>query len=232
VGHRVHWLAHVPFEDPGFIRTWSKDRGGHLDATHLYRGEPLPRINDVDALIVMGGPMNVDDTRRFPWLTAETRFVAQCIEAGKPVLGICLGAQLIARAAGADVRPGEPEIGWHQVTPEPDDGPSNPLGPGNRPFDAFHWHGDHCQLPDGARRLASSAHCDNQAFQLSERVLALQFHLEITAAGVDRLLTHCEQDLTRAAPAIQTAAQIRGSDDQYTRAHALMLQLLDHWLPI
>ena len=110
---RVHYLSHVPFEKLGTMETWLEQRGARLSATRFYQGEPLPEPEQLDTLIVMGGPMGADDEARYPWMAAEKRFIEQCIAADKKVLGVCLGAQLIARVLGAPVTANpEPEIGW------------------------------------------------------------------------------------------------------------------------
>ncbi|MGB1409093.1 type 1 glutamine amidotransferase, partial [Alloalcanivorax venustensis] len=173
---RVHYLSHVPFEKLGTMETWLEQRGARLSATRFYQGEPLPEPEQLDTLIVMGGPMGADDEARYPWMAAEKRFIEQCIAADKKVLGVCLGAQLIARVLGAPVTANpEPEIGWFPVQ-STDAGRHDPIG---ALFDdgapVLHWHGDTFAIPDGAVHLARSWGCENQAFRFGDRVLALQF---------------------------------------------------------
>src|SRR5690606_28697951 len=150
----------------------------------LHIGEDLPTCTDFDALIVMGGPMNVDEHARHPWLAGEKALIRAAINAGRPVLGICLGAQLIAASLGAPVtRNAETEIGWFDVELEPA-GRASPLFAGFPPrFAAFHWHGDTFAIPAGAQRLMRSEACSHQGFALGARVVGLQFHLEVTAAN-------------------------------------------------
>ena len=125
---RVHYLSHVPFEKLGTMETWLEQRGARLSATRFYQGEPLPEPEQLDTLIVMGGPMGADDEARYPWMAAEKRFIEQCIAADKKVLGVCLGAQLIARVLGAPVTANpEPEIGWFPVQ-STDAGRHDPIG--------------------------------------------------------------------------------------------------------
>jgi GMP synthase-like glutamine amidotransferase len=155
----------------------------------------------------MGGPMSVNDEQRFAWLGAEKRLVADAIRSGKTVVGICLGAQLIASACGSRVTAGNKEIGWYPVRrclPAPSPGPLSSL-PGS--FAALHWHGETFELPAGAVRLAETDACPNQAFQLGPRVLGLQFHLEIGVEGVRALLEHASGDLT-AGPWVQSPEEI------------------------
>ncbi|MBK9134578.1 MAG: type 1 glutamine amidotransferase [Betaproteobacteria bacterium] len=113
---RIHALQHVPFEPPGSIEAWARRAGHALAVTHLHRGDPLPVVNGGDLLVVLGGPMSVHDEARYPWLVDEKRFIERTIAAGRRVLGICLGAQLIAHVLGARVHASdEKEIGWFAV---------------------------------------------------------------------------------------------------------------------
>ena len=189
---RCHFLQHVPFEGPAYIHTWCHENKVRLDRTALYKGEPLPSMNDFDMLFVMGGPMGVHDTGEYPWLIEEKRFLEKAIGAEKRIIGICLGAQLIADVLGAPVtRNPEKEIGWFPLTGT--DTAEAPLLP--KSFYAFHWHGDTFGLPAGARHLAKSEACENQAFLYDERILALQFHLESTALSIKDILLNCADEL-------------------------------------
>lgn len=150
---RAHVLQHVPFEGLGSIEPWLVTAGYSITWTRFFTGGNLPAPDDPDLLIVLGGPMSVNDETAFPWLRDEKRFVRRSIEAGVPLLGICLGAQLIASALDARVYPNRHrEIGWFPVYRTPDE-------PGVFPerFDAFHWHGETFDLPSGAALLARSA---------------------------------------------------------------------------
>ena len=173
-------------------------------------------VSDVDGLIVMGGPMGITDYDEFPWLAAEKAFIKELIEHNKPVLGICLGAQLIADVLGAEVRPAKnKEIGFYQCRASV---PLAFLSPADLPkagndrdgrstfplieFMAFHWHGDTFDIPDGAVRLASSEATENQAFLYKDNVLALQFHLETTEENLLKLYKNASDEITD-APFIQ-----------------------------
>lgn len=192
---RVQVIQHVPFEGPGNITEWIKRREFSLALTESYKGESLPGVADYDILIVLGGPMGVGDEVLYPWLKEEKEAIKKAIQAGKRVLGICLGAQLIAEALGGSVYKNRyKEIGWHSIRLErtaPRDIwegiPDNPV--------VFQWHADTFELPPGCRRIASSKACVNQAFLYESRVLALQFHLESTEKSVSDLCRHCESDL-------------------------------------
>lgn len=188
---RIHWLQHADFEDLGVIAPWLAQHGHSVHGTCLYAGEALPEAAGFDALIVMGGPMNIYEHAAHPWLPAEKRLIAAAVEAGRRVLGICLGAQLLADALGGPVRRNEhSEIGWFEVQLTPEGRQSPLLGGLPQNFKAFHWHGDTYALPPGAQHLATSAGCAQQAFSFGERLLGLQFHLEATYANAAEWFRH------------------------------------------
>lgn len=202
---RVHWLQHVPFEGLGRIGDWFIERGVRPVGHRLFAGDPLPDPGAVDALVVMGGPMSVNDGNRLPWLDDERRFVAETLEAGRPVLGVCLGAQMIAAALGAPVYPAaRREIGWFPIRRE---GGSGTFGFTDG-LPVFHWHGETFDLPPGAALLASSAACGHQAFQWGERVIGTQFHLETTPETARALVEHCADELEPPDAFVQTAERI------------------------
>jgi GMP synthase-like glutamine amidotransferase len=195
---RIHYLQHVPFEDPGSIHTWIISKGHQVSCTRFFENDTMPNIEDIDWLIVMGGPMGVHDEVDYPWLIKEKKYIRQAIIAGKTVIGICLGAQLISLVLGGKVYPNpEKEIGWHpvQLSKKALEHPS--FQSFEKEFPVFHWHGDTFDLPPGATPLAESDACKNQAFLYNEHVLGLQFHLEITEDGVYKLLRHCKNELTQ-----------------------------------
>jgi len=223
---RVHVLQHVPFEGLGSIADWCRLRGATISFTPYAVSTELPEPGAVDLLIVLGGPMSVNDEAELPWLVDEKRFVGELVRSGQPVLGICLGAQLIASALGARVYAGpQREIGWHPVFGEP-------VGAGLFAFpervDVFHWHGEIFDLPPGATRLARSAVCANQAYQVGARTLALQFHLETTPASAKAIIDNCSDELTP-APYVQTAAQMLAAPErEYAAINGLMARVLDY----
>lgn len=226
---RVHYLQHVPFEGLGNIGPWLESRGVRPTATRLFENERLPEVGDFDWLIVMGGPLGANDDDRYPWLAPERALIAEAVEAGKVVLGICLGAQLLAKALGARVyRNAEPEIGWFRVEAVDGRAASAHEGPLSLPIEAFHWHGDTFDLPAGATHLAESAACRHQAFGVGDRVLGLQFHLEMTAAGARALAEACRDEL-RPAPWIQPEEQMLGDPSRFERVNRAMERTLE-WL--
>ena len=178
-------------------------------------------------LVVMGGPMGTRDVQHYPWLAAEKRFLGLAA-AGRPVmLGICLGAQLLAEVYGAAVYPNrEKEIGWFEVSPAAT-APAwfTAMVPGPMPL--FHWHGDTFDIPRQALRLGSSAACLNQGFVLNDRIVGLQFHPEITASGIDALVANCRAELVP-GPWIQTEKQITGGRRNIGPANRFMHRLLDY----
>ncbi|RJX32121.1 MAG: type 1 glutamine amidotransferase [Oxalobacter sp.] len=227
---RVQVFQHVPFEGLGSIQQWLDARNASVAWTRFYEPqrltERLPELADVDLLIVLGGPMSVNDEATLPWLVEEKHFIASAIAAGKPVLGICLGAQLIANALGARVYPNkQKEIGWFEVE-------ATSSHPDNFHFptaiDVFHWHGETFDLPEGARHLARSQVCENQAFQFGKRVIALQFHLETTPESAESMFTHCRDELVD-GETIQTEAAMREvSSASYNSINALMEAILNY----
>ena len=171
-GMRVHYLQHEPFEGLGSMEAWFRSGGHELSATHLYRDEVLPEPADFDWLVIMGGGMSVNDEAELPWLVAEKELVRRAIAANKRVLGVCLGAQMIASALGAKVfRNHAKEIGWWPLCREPG-AATHPLGAALPDgAEVFHWHGETFDLPEGAVRLAHSEACANQAVAIGVRVL-------------------------------------------------------------
>jgi GMP synthase-like glutamine amidotransferase len=193
---RIRCLQHVPFEGPAHLATIAREREMPLATTRLFAGEPLPGIGEFDLLAVMGGPMGVHDDAIYPWLADEKRMIESSIRAGKRVLGICLGAQLIADVLGARVfRNRHREIGWFPVRRAEEAGACAIGRSLPDRFHAFHWHGDTFDIPTGAIRIAESDACRNQGFVWKDRVAALQFHLEATPESVSALLDNCGDEL-------------------------------------
>jgi GMP synthase-like glutamine amidotransferase len=223
----VHCFQHVPFEGPGCIESWVRQKGHSLTTTKFYKKEPFPDIRDIDFLVVMGGPMGVNDECEYTYLSSEKRFIRDMILAGKPVLGICLGAQLMASALGAPVMPNPcKEIGWFQLK-KTFKGESEPLLNGvESSFTAFHWHGDTFAIPAGAKHLFKSDACVNQAFLYGKNALALQFHLEVTSTSVQAMVQHGAHELVH-EPFIQTSMELLGNTLHLSGNNRIMSLLLD-----
>jgi GMP synthase (glutamine-hydrolysing) len=224
----IHYVQHVPFETPGEITAWATREGHVVTANRVFEGEPIPEADRYDWLVVMGGPMGVGDESRYDWLTGEKRAIASAIEHGKTVVGVCLGAQLIAAVLGARVYPNATkEIGWFPVT-RTKSGETHMLTrdlPGQ--FFAFHWHGDTFDLPAGADHLVRSEACENQMFACDGgRVVGIQFHLEMTDQGIAALVENCRGDIV-SGPHVQSPDQMLGAKSLLHDAHAILHSLLD-----
>lgn len=181
-------LQHFWCETPGIFQEILDHRSVPHVILRPYAGEEFPAgLDPYSGLLLMGGPMGVHDGARYPWLREEDRLLRQALDRKIPVLGVCLGSQLLAKAAGARVSPGpRKEIGWYpiELTPE---GAADPLFRHLPPrFETFEWHGDVFELPPGAVSLASSAQYPHQAFRLGARAYGLLFHLEVTEEMVRR----------------------------------------------
>lgn len=223
----VHYFQHVPFEGPGAVETWAKRCRYGLSFTRFCDGDPLPTLADLDWLVILGGPMSVHDERAYPWLRREKRFIESAIRARRIVLGICLGAQLIADVLGARVYANPvKEIGWFPIQRTPQ-ATGKAIGRAlPETIDVFHWHGDTFDLPAGAVHLARSEACTNQAFVHGERVVGLQFHLETTPAGVQQLIAHGATELVD-APFIQRPEAMLENEPRFTAINEVLVRLLD-----
>ncbi len=224
---RIHVLQHVPFEDAANIGVWARARDHEVTRTLLYAGESPPQADAFDWLVVMGGPMNADEEARYPWLAAEKRRIAEAVEAGRTVLGVCLGAQLLASVLGGRVyRAARREIGWFPVrlTGEGRRDPFLEAFPSE--FLAFHWHGDTFDLPPGALRVAETDACPNQAFVVGRRLVGLQFHLDYSEASIRKMIAHCAGELT-GGPFVQPAEAMLPAPARIEATQALLETLLD-----
>jgi GMP synthase (glutamine-hydrolysing) len=226
---RLHIFQHVPFEGLGSMQVWAERAGLAPHVTRFFLNEPLPPLPEVTHLIVMGGPMGVHDHRPFPWLAQEKRFIRDVIDAGKSVLGVCLGAQLMADALGARVyKNPAPEIGWFpiQKSREAHSDATAAFLPSS--LEVFHWHGDTFDIPRGARCLAHSEACRHQGFYLNRQIVGLQFHLETTPESMRALIENCSDEIVD-GPFIQSAAGMRAVKDRFAPNHKVMDALLEQW---
>ena len=209
---RLQCLQQAPFEGPAAIADWAQRRGHGFEVRRLYVRDALPAQEDFDGLVILGGPMGVGEEDRHPWLIQEKAFLRQTLAAGKWVLGVCLGAQLIAEALGARVYTGRHrEIGWFPITFTEAARASRfgALLPERLPV--FHWHGDTFDQPPGAWPLASSEAYPNQGFVFADRILGLQCHLEVTPDSIRDLIAHGGEDLA-AGPFVQSAEALLAAE--------------------
>jgi GMP synthase (glutamine-hydrolysing) len=212
-------VRHVAFEDLGLLDSVLRDGGYTVVTVDAGIDDVIEPITTSDLVVVLGGPIGADDVDRFPFLADEIAALRTRADADRPTIGICLGAQLLARALGADVTPSEhTEIGYAPltVTPAGEHSPLRHLAD----IPVLHWHSDRFAIPDGGQRLASSAGCDNQAFAVGN-LLGLQFHLEVAQEAIERWLIgyvdslvsagiepgDLRQDAANAGPALTRAAR-------------------------
>ena len=226
---RIHTIEHVQFEGPGAIVRYAEARGHALTRTRLFLREPLPAIEDVDLLVIMGGPMSVHDEDRFDWLREEKRYLGQAVDAGARLFGVCLGAQLLAEVLGGSVTSNNGrEIGWFPVRLTAQ-GAKSPLFSGlGSEFPAFHWHGETFSIPPGAVCVAESDACRHQAFEARGRIVGLQFHLETTPESMELLIANCADELEPRTGFVQSAGEMRARQELAASTQKLLFQLLDN----
>jgi len=210
---KSHWivLQHVAWEGPGIIAQEAAKRGHEVDVRRLDREDALPEADDIQGLVVMGGPLGAYEEASHPFLRKECELLATMARSGRPVLGVCLGAQLLAKALGARVFRGHgPEIGFGSVELTPA-AQQDPLfaGAGDT-LPVFHWHSDTFTLPDGAELLASSSMYAHQAFRFGGLAYGLQFHVEPDASTWAQWMPHLTEGLIDKAPLEQQAIEATG----------------------
>ncbi len=226
---RVHVIRNAWFEGPGAIGEWAAARG-HAVTECLASEESYPAPEDVDLLVVLGGPMSADDHESNPWLETEKRFLLRLVEEGVPVLGICLGAQILAEVLGGTVKRGsEPEIGFYPVFRPQSARPQRVLAFISDGMVVGHWHGDTFDLPAGVDSELSSEVTANQAFVSQDgRLVGLQCHLEWTAESLDRMLAECAEDLAVGLPHVMSSGEMREmARERLEAGHRSLYSVLD-----
>lgn len=225
-------MRHAPNEGPGYFATYLERHGIAWQLVKVDAGEPLPEDPGAcSGIAFMGGPMSVND--ELPWIASALALIRRAVAAGIPVVGHCLGGQLMAKAMGGSVtRNPAKEIGWGEVDVAPGALAERWFGPGIRKFESFHWHGETFSIPPGAARLASSAHCANQIFASGPH-LGMQCHVEMTP---DLIRTWCEdwgrevESLAARVPSVQTPAQMTARLAERVRAlHGVADRLYARW---
>jgi GMP synthase (glutamine-hydrolysing) len=232
-------LQHVAVEGPGTLAPYLEAYGWTLTTVALYKGARLPEdAQKYQAVIIMGGPMGVYDEAEYPFLRDEHRFLTRVLAQGVPLLGICLGSQLLAKALGARVyRNPHKEIGWYTVDLTPA-GAADPLFAGlTSPVPVFQWHGDAFNLPAGATPLASSPLCTHQAFRYGDRVYGLLFHLELTPAVIHSWIAAFHDELVSMQGTIDPARIVADMPQRYVEyqqvGSRVFANLVEHvWGPL
>ncbi len=205
---RIHFVQHVSFETPGYLINWAESRKYPVTFSKLFESNSFVQTNLFDVLVILGGPMGVYEEQKYPWLKEEKNFIKKAIADNKKVLGICLGAQLVAEALGAKVYPHhQKEIGWWPIHKM--NHPETQFLTSHLPeqFVTFHWHGDTFDLPYGSTQLFTSGACDQQGFIHGRNTAAIQFHLEATEVLIKQMICHEKEELVY-APYIQTEQKI------------------------
>ncbi len=223
----IHYFQHVPFESPAYIEEWAIQNGHKFSGTHFYRNDNLPDINEIDWLVIMGGPMNIYEEEKYPWLVEEKKIIKQAIDNDKVVIGICLGAQLIADSLGSKIYKNDfKEIGWFPVHLTQKAKEISLVNFLPDVFLVFHWHGETFDLPDRAVHIAESEACKNQAFIYKDKVIALQFHLEMTAAAVEEISEEDKSELVK-DKFVQTEEEIKSNLHYASKANEFMNELMN-----
>lgn len=224
---KISILQHAPFEGPGLIAEWASERNADMTITKVFANEPLPDLDSFDLLILMGGPMSVNDEKEYPWLIEEKKFIRKAIERNMRIMGICLGAQLIASSLGKNIYPNpEKEIGWFQVDFTDEIRKTFLFNHFPHSMVVFHWHGETFEIPESAMLIGSSPACRNQGFLMGRSVIALQFHLEETGDSLQEISTACAAELQE-GKWIQSEESIRNGIGNVPAAKSILYQLLD-----
>jgi GMP synthase (glutamine-hydrolysing) len=223
----IYYFQHVPFEELGSIEEWCKENGHNLSATRFYESASLPDLKKTDWLIIMGGPMSVNDEKKYPWLAAEKKLIRQAIAEDKTVIGICLGAQLIAESLGAKVyQNDQKEIGWFPIKLTSEAIQHKLFFNLQNPITVFHWHGDTFDIPGNAIHLATSKACKNQGFLYQNKILGLQFHLETTKESLHQMIINGRDELVN-GQYIQTEKEIENTPEFFEENRKFLFSLLD-----
>jgi GMP synthase (glutamine-hydrolysing) len=224
---RWHYLQHVPFEGPSMLGDWASQRGHTLTNWELWRSSELPDLKELDGLFILGGPMNVYEYDRYPWLSAEQQFIEAATARGLPILGVCLGAQLLSVAlGGAVMRMPEKEIGWFPVELTAGGRACGLFDGFPNEFTAFHWHGDTFSIPPGATQIGRSRACEAQGFVYQNRVVGLQFHLECDRAAIAAMIEHGGGDLG-CGRYVQEPGAMEHCNEYIATTRRLLVELLD-----
>jgi GMP synthase-like glutamine amidotransferase len=227
----IHSLQHVSFENPGTILEWISENNHTISYTYFFEENPvLPALDSFDALLILGGYMNVNEEENFPWLKAEKTFIKEVIPTNKKIFGICLGSQLLADALGAKVTQGsEKEIGFFPITFSNEAKSNSIFNQFENETTVFHWHGDTFEIPDNAFQVASSDAFENQGFMIENRILAFQFHIEMDEKIIEALIENEPKELNEKGNYIQTAEMIKSNFKNLNQNKIDFFKLLDNF---
>lgn len=224
---RIHCILHETFEGLASINDWILKNNHTVSFTHTYLKESFPDVNSFELLIIMGGTASVYEEEKYTWLIEEKRFIHQAIINNRKILGICLGAQLLADILNAKVYKGpEKEIGWFPVHFNQTEMSGLSFLPEKQTV--FHWHGDTFDIPDHATKIGFSEAIPNQGFVYNDKIIALQFHLEMNENQVRLMLSHGKKELTTIGKYIQGENQILENLNFFADNNRLMYAILDY----
>lgn len=226
----IQIFQHVPFEGPAAIEPYFVAMGHQVCVTKLFAQDRAEVHSNTDGLIIMGGPMGTSDEAEFPWLADEKKAILKAVELDMPVLGICLGAQLLAEVLGAKVSPmGYREIGWFPVETNVEflDHPLGKVFP--EEFAPLHWHGDTFEIPDSAIAIGASEACPNQGFVYGTKQIALQFHLEFDQTSVKRLAKNAANELD-GTKYVQSEERMQQQSELFVAADQLLANFLQEFV--
>ena len=233
---KVMVLQHVAWEVLGSLDPLLKQNGFRIRYVNFGRTpELVPNLEKYEGLIILGGPMSVNDTKRFPHLSLEIKLIEQALKEDIPILGICLGAQLMAKALGAKIKkmPVQ-EIGWYPVQVNRQGASDRILSPIKNSQRLFHWHGDTFEMPKGCHSLASSEICENQALRVSKKAYGFQFHLEVDEKMIKRWLTvpSHKKDIAQLRGLVQPKMILQDTQTYFDENLNVANQVFSNWLDL
>ncbi len=225
----IHCLQHVSFENPGTILEWISNNNHTISYTYFFEKNPvLPTLDSFDALLILGGYMNVNEEEKFPWLKVEKTYIKEVIKKNKKIFGICLGSQLLANVLGAKVVQGQQkEIGFFPITFSSEAKNNSIFNHFQNETTVFHWHSETFEIPEKAVRIASSNACENQGFMIENRIMAFQFHIEMDDKVIESLIENEPEEIAEKGNYIQNANEIKSNFDNLNQNKNDFFKLLD-----
>lgn len=223
----IHYIQHVPFENLGYIEFLLKEKVHSITSTKVWENKQFPEIGEIDLLIILGGPIGVNDDNKYYWLKDEKKFINAFVKTKKKIIGICLGAQLLAHALGASIiKNAYIEIGWFPIIIKSSF--SSWLGEElpQKELTVFHWHGDKFNIPPGAVNQAFSNGCDHQLFTYGNNIIGIQFHLEATSDLINSMIDN-EGDEFIESRFIQGRIEILNKKDSFNDSNELMRKIFE-----